>query len=140
MVCVNGEGLTVGRLLAPRVLGRLWIAALGLGLCLAPAAGAQTGAPINRGGNIFDRLNHESMRPVPTVPPSAAPRPDSTWVPDRYLSLPGAPGPVHVPGHWERQVSPYEVYTPPLVGTAPDGTQILFPAGVQPNANQRQSP
>ena len=118
---------------------RAAIIAGALGLALPPTSLAQGGSPGAR-GDIFDRLNSSSMRPLPSLPPAPAPRQDAIWVPDRYLSLPGIPGPVHVPGHWEHRVAPYEVFTPPLVGRAPDGRQVLFPAGVRPTVDQRQAP
>jgi len=93
------------------------------------------------GGAIFDRLNQSSTRPVPQTPaPNVAP-PNSTWVPDRFVQVPGVDGQVLVPGHWERRMSDHEVYTPPLTGRTPQGdTTIQFPAGSRPPANERQYP
>src|SRR6266446_110996 len=71
----------------------------------------------------------------PTVP-----TPEATWVPDRYVQVPGTDGPVLVPGHWERRLSDHEVYTPPLVGRTPNGDTINFPAGARPPVNERQAP
>jgi hypothetical protein len=41
---------------------------------------------------------------------------------------------------WERRLSDHEVYTPPLLGTTPNGDVINFPAGVRPPVNKRQAP
>lgn len=95
------------------------------------------------GGAIFDRLNQSSTRPTPTTPTPTVRAPNETWVPDRYVQVPGTDGQVLVPGHWERRLSDHEVYTPPLTGRATtplgDGT-INFPAGTRPPANERQFP
>jgi hypothetical protein len=89
----------------------------------------------------LDALRDSTRRPLPTVPPQPAPPPGpKVWVPDRHVTVPGVQGPVHVPGHWERRISEREVYTPPLVGVAPDGTAVVFPGGVRPVPEQRQSP
>src|SRR5690242_18086459 len=56
-------------------------------------------------GRAVDQINSSSMRGVPTPPVREAPRPDSVWVPDRWLSVPGAPQSVFEPGHWV-------IYTP----------------------------
>jgi len=93
------------------------------------------------GGAIFDRLNQSSTRPVPQTPAPTVPPPSSTWVPDRFVQVPGVDGQVLVPGHWERRMSDHEVYTPPLTGRTPQGdTTIQFPAGSRPPANERQYP
>jgi hypothetical protein len=49
-----------------------------------------------------DQMNSSSMRGVPTPPPAAqaAARPNAVWVPDRFVSAPGAPAGVFEPGHW----------------------------------------
>jgi len=93
------------------------------------------------GGAIFDRLNQSSTRPVPQTPAPTVTPPNSTWVPDRFVQVPGVDGQVLVPGHWERRMSDHEVYTPPLTGRTPQGdTTIQFPAGSRPPANERQYP
>jgi hypothetical protein len=115
------------------------VLACALALALPHAALAQARSPLGR-GDVIDRLNSSSMRPLPPLAPPPAARPESVWVPDRYLSLPGVPGPVHVPAHWEHPVSPHEVYAPPLVGRTPDGSPVYFPAGVRPKADARQAP
>lgn len=113
-------------------------------LLAAAMAFAQTPAP-SPGGlrpqDPLDALRDSTRRPLPTVPPRAAPPPGrDVWVPDRHVTVPGVPDPVHVPGHWERRVSEREVYTPPLVGVTPDGTPVLIPGGVRPVPELRQSP
>ena len=118
----------------------LRVLVVALALACVPPHPAFAQPASSRTGDIVDRLNRSSMRPLPPLPPAATPRPDSLWVPDRYLAVPDVPGPVHVPGHWEYQVSPHEVYAPPLVGRGSDGTQIFFPAGVRPTPGERQAP
>jgi hypothetical protein len=91
-------------------------------------------------GAIFDRLHDATTRPVPQVGPPTGTTPGMTWVPDRYVQVPGTDGPVSVPGHWERPLSAHEVYAPPLSGRAPNGDIINFPAGSRPPVNERQAP
>src|SRR5881628_4237227 len=67
-------------------------------------------------GAIFDRLHDATTRPVPQVGPPVVRPPESTWVPDRFVQVPGTDSPVYVPGHWERRLSDHEVHTPPLTG------------------------
>ena len=93
------------------------------------------------GGAIFDRLNRSSTRPVPQTPAPTVRQPDMSWVPDRFVQVPGVDGQVLVPGHWERRLSDHEVYTPPLTGRTPQGdSTIQFPAGTRPPVNERQYP
>ena len=93
------------------------------------------------GGAIFDRLNQSTTRPLPQTPPPTVRPPDSTWVPDRTVQVPGVDGQVFVPGHWERRLSDHEVYTPPLTGRTPQGDRTVdFPAGTRPPVNERQYP
>ena len=121
-------------------LGAAVVLAVGVPL----AALSQTKSPpggTTPGGAIFDRLRDSTTRPVPQVAPPRVPAPDMSWVPDRYVQVPGAADtPVLVPGHWERRLSDHEVYTPPLVGRTPQGDIIHFPAGSRPPVNERQSP
>jgi hypothetical protein len=92
-------------------------------------------------GAIFDRLNRSSTRPVPQTPAPTVRPPDMSWVPDRFVQVPGTDGQLLVPGHWERRLSDHEVYTPPLTGRTPQGdTTIHFPAGTRPPVNERQYP
>jgi len=93
------------------------------------------------GGAIFDRLNQSSTRPLPQTPAPTVRPPDTSWVPDRFVQVPGVDGQVLVPGHWERRLSDHEVYTPPLTGRTPQGdTTIHFPAGTRAPVNERQFP
>jgi len=92
------------------------------------------------GGAIFDRLRDSTTRSMPQVPSPATPAPEATWVPDRFVQVPGTDGPVLVPGHWERRLSDHEVYTPPLVGRSPNADILNFPAGARPPVNERQAP
>jgi hypothetical protein len=92
-------------------------------------------------GAIFDRLNRSTTRPVPQTPAPTVRPPDMSWVPDRFVQVPGTDGQVLVPGHWERRLSDHEVYTPPLIGRTPQGdATIQFPAGTRPPVNERQYP
>jgi len=126
-----------------------WYVAVGVAAILSAGTGhtalGQMRAPggTTPGGAIFDRLNQSSTRPMPTTPAPTVRAPSETWVPDRYVQVPGTDGQVLVPGHWERRLSDHEVYTPPLTGrtTTPlgDGT-IHFPAGTRPPANEREYP
>jgi hypothetical protein len=87
---------------------------------------------------IFDRLNDATTRPVPRRPPTVS-TPGMTWVPDRYVQVPGTDGPVSVPGHWERPLSDHEVYAR-RCRAGPNGDIINFPAGSRPPVNERQAP
>jgi hypothetical protein len=77
-------------------------------------------------GRAVDQINAGSMRGVPVPPVPVAPRPDRIWVPDRYVSTPGRPNGVHVPGHWVVVTPEGQVIAPPLRGTVP-GTGALEP-------------
>jgi len=105
-----------------------------LGHLMAPPGGTTPG------GSIFDGLRGTTTRRVPQVSRPPAPAAPDTWVPDRYVQVPGVDGPVLVPGHWERRLSDHEVYTPPLVGQTPDGRSLDFPAGPRPPVEERQGP
>lgn len=112
---------------------------------LLPAGGrAQTPPPggTTPGGGIFDRLREDTTRPMPTAPPPppAPTRSDMIWVPDRNVPVPGVPGIVLVPGHWEQRLSDHEVYVPPLTGRTEDGGTIQLPAGRRLPPDERVSP
>jgi hypothetical protein len=125
-----------------------WCVVLGAAVMLSAsslqAAFGQAKSPpggTTPGGAIFDRLNQSTTRPVPQTPAPTVRPPESTWVPDRFVQVPGTDGQVLVPGHWERRLSDHEVYTPPLTGRTPQGdTTINFPAGTRPPVNERQFP
>ena len=99
---------------------------------------------MNAGGGGAWRIPHATVlcgeANIKPVARPAIPAPESTWVPDRYVQVPGTDGPVMVPGHWERRLSDHEVYTPPLLGRSPNGDIINFPAAVRPPTNERQGP
>lgn len=99
---------------------------------------AQLGGGGTPSSRAIDQIQRSVTRPMPSLPPAAAPRSDSIWVPDRYVA--GPAGPVHVPGHWEQRIAPNEVRVPPLVVCTPGGECTLVPAGVRPPIEQRQSP
>ena len=63
-------------------------------------------------GKSIEQLGRSVTRPVPQAPPPTVSRPDSVWVPDRYLPD-SVHGTVLVPGHWERRLSDHEYYAPP---------------------------
>jgi hypothetical protein len=87
------------------------------------------------------KINAASRRPIAVTPEPVVVRPDTMWVPDRYVPIPGAQGGlVLVPGHWERRISDREVYVPPLPIANPAGGSQTIPAGVHPPADQRLSP
>ena len=117
--------------------------ALVLNVTLPQVAWSQMKSPpggTTPSGAMFDRLHDATTRGVPQVPPPTVPTPAETWVPDRYVQVPGTDGFVQVPGHWERRLSDHEVYTPPLLGRTPNGDSINFPAGVRPPVDERQGP
>jgi len=107
------------------------------GLLVLQGGAAQPTTPAQAARQITE----SSMRPLPSVPPREVPRPDTVWVPDRWIPAPGTGGAALVPGHWERRVSDRESYTPPLTGVNPaDGSLLVFPAGVRPPAEERREP
>src|SRR2546425_9007457 len=83
-------------------------------------------------GHAVDQITGASTAPVPTVAPRPVVRPDSVWVPDRYVPAPTTGSPVLVPGHWERLGSHHASYLPPPRTINPaDGRVRTFPAGVR---------
>jgi hypothetical protein len=123
--------------------GRSILVALGLVVASAAAVAAQSSLPpmgASRPADTLDTLRESVTRPLPALPAAPRPGPPAIWVPDRHVNVPGVPGLVHVPGHWERTVGPSEVRVPPLVGVAPDGTTVYFPGGVAPHPDRRESP
>jgi hypothetical protein len=108
-----------------------------------PSANARLATPTGRSTVTTDAItgiNAMSARPTPSSPGYTAVRPDMQWVPDRYVSVPGAPEGVLVPGHWERRVSEHEVYVPPLPVEHPRGAPELIHGGFRPPVEERNSP
>ncbi len=117
-----------------------------LAVCLAAAPGvavAQARLPstqVTPMSRTLDQLRDSAMRAIPSVPPPVVARPDTVWVPDRFVTIPGTAGLVHIPAHSERRLPDGDSYVPPLAGVAPDGHTVLVPAGRYPPADQRQAP
>lgn len=117
-----------------------------LAVCLAAAPGLAAAQarlpsiPASPTSRALDQIRDSSMRPLPAAPPVEIPRSDRAWVPDRFVTIPGTPGQVHIPAHWERRLPDGDFYVPPLTGVAPDGRTILVPAGRYPPADQRITP
>ena len=88
------------------------------GCLLTGAMLVQLGSP-SATSRAVDQIRSSSMKSVPVPPAPVAPRPDMVWVPDRYVSIPGHPTGVHVPGHWVRVTPDGRVIAPPLTGTVP---------------------
>jgi hypothetical protein len=88
----------------------------------------------------INQMNATSMRGVPSVAPTPAPRTDMIWVPTQVMRLPGE-GTVTVPAHWERRLDGRNVYVPPLTvrGTR-TGETTTVPAGIRPPADERLAP
>ena len=90
---------------------------------------------------LVDRINKNSLRAVPTAPDIAPFRPDSAWVPDRYVVVPGQSTPVMVPGHWEQRLSNGQVSVPTIVVPDPTtGSITVFPGGTKEPIEPRQGP
>ena len=104
---------------------------------LAGALAFVSGGP-SATARAVEGIKASSGRGTPQVPPRPIVRPDSVWVPDRWVPLPGERRPVHVPGRWERRLSEGELYAPPVtVGRPTDGTARTIPAGVRPPLEER---
>jgi hypothetical protein len=99
-------------------------------------AGGGTGT-----SRAVDQINAMSRAPVPAVGSRAVVRPDTVWVPDRWIPAPATSGAALVPGHWERRIGDHESYAPPLTGVNPaDGSLTVYPAGPRPPAGERREP
>jgi hypothetical protein len=121
-------------LIGVAVISSLGVHGMALGQMKSPPGGTTpTGA-------IFDRLQSSTTRAVPQVPPPTVRTPDMTWVPDRFVQVPGVDTPVLMPGHWERRLGNGDVHTPPLAGRSLNGDTVQFPAGTNPPVNERQAP
>ena len=108
-----------------------------------PVAGAGAQLPstlTTPTSRALNQLRDSSMRPIPTTPPAAIARPDSTWVPDRFVTVPGIPSQVHIPAHWEQRLPDGDSFVPPLTGLTPEGRVIQFPAGSYPPVDHRLEP
>ncbi len=105
------------------------------GLLLLQAGGSTSTS------RAVDQINAASRAPLPTVAPREVVRPDTVWVPDRWIPTPVTGGAALVPGHWERRISERESSVPPLTAVNPaDGSLAVFPAGVRPPAQERREP
>jgi hypothetical protein len=102
---------------------------LGNGLAQGPARGA---------GDPIGAATGRAMRPVPGAPPAAAAT--SVWVPARHVFVPGSGEAVLVPGHYERVISPTQVFVPPLILHPKSGASVTVPAGERPPVDVRQGP
>ena len=93
------------------------------------------------GGAMFDGLRGATTRPVPRVSPAPAPAAPDTWVPDRYVQVPGVDRPVLVPGHWEHRLPSGGYYAPPLTTcSSGSGACSTSPAGEYPSPGMRVGP
>jgi hypothetical protein len=92
--------------------------------------------------SAVDRINGMSTRPLPSAQPRPVVRDSMTWVPDRWVVLPGDAGQgVLVPGHWERTLPGGRVHVPPATVFRPStGRYETLPAGEYPPATERLSP
>jgi hypothetical protein len=112
----------------------LGVVLLGAGVCAAQITGTLGTRPGNATSRALDQLERSVTRPVPALPPAPFVRPDSVWVPDQYIRVPGVASDVHVPPHWEHRLPSGELYSPPLVGTTPEGRSVPLPPGTYPPA------
>jgi hypothetical protein len=84
------------------------------------------------------QINAASMRPLPSTAPRPVVRDNMIWVPTRSARLPGEPGTVMVPGHWERRLPDgNQVHVPPLTVFPPSGAPVTVPAGIRPPVEER---
>lgn len=112
----------------------LSVVLLGAGVGAAQITGTLGTSPGNATSRALDQLERSVTRPVPALPPAPVVRPGSVWVPDQYIRVPGVASDVHVPAHWEHRLPGGELYSPPLVGTTPDGRSVPLPPGSYPPA------
>ena len=93
------------------------------------------------GGGARDPIGDakaRALRPVPQAPAQGAGT--SVWVPPRRVFLPGTTEEVWVPGHYERVISPTQVWVPPLSVESSGGQGVTIPAGERPPAGVRPGP
>jgi hypothetical protein len=89
----------------------------------------------------IDAIVRSATRPQPAPREPVVVRPDPVYVPNRYVDVPGEPGPLLVPGHREYRLSEREFYAPPLPAChGPTGGCLSIPAGVRPPPESRLGP
>jgi hypothetical protein len=119
-------------------MGRWWRASSG---CLLAGLLLQIQLGPTPTSRAVDQINRASRQPLPSVAPRPVPPADMVWVPDRYVPIPGEPGGVLVPGHWERRIGEREYHVPPVTVIKPsDGTLETIPGGVRPPVEERRGP
>jgi hypothetical protein len=111
----------------------LGLVLLGVDVGAAQITGTLGTSPSNATSRALDQLNQSVMRPVPSLPPAPVVRPATVWVPDQYIRVPGVASDVHVPAHWEHRLPSGQLYSPPLVGTTPEGQAVPLPPGSYPS-------
>jgi hypothetical protein len=79
-----------------------------------------------------------AVSPLPRV--TAVPPPSAVWVPARHVVIPGSGETVLVPGHYERVISPTQVFVPPLIVHTTGGSSVTVPAGERPPVDVRAGP
>lgn len=90
---------------------------------------------------LLDQVRARTKEPVTAMPRPVTPRSDTVWVADRFVPIPGVPGVVRIPAHWERRISGSESYVPPLVIIDPtEANAHVIPGGVRPSADLRSAP
>jgi hypothetical protein len=113
----------------------------GPGLRAGPVPGLAAGAGQGLAGGAGDPIAAaaaRAMRPAPRVGP--APAAGTVWVPARQVFIPGTGGSTLVPGHYERVISPTQVFVPPLIVLTESGASVTVPAGERPPVDVRPGP
>lgn len=89
----------------------------------------------------LNQVRAQAVRPVPAPPQREELGSDWVWVPERFISMPGEPGGVRVPAHWERRISDRQFHVPPLViFKLTEGTFSAIPAAIKEPPDARQGP
>jgi hypothetical protein len=101
------------------------------------AATARAMRPVPRVGAAPATAAH-AVSPLPQT--RAAPPPSAVWVPARHVFIPGSGETVLVPGHYERVISPTQVFVPPLIVQTTGGSSVTVPAGERPPVDVRAGP
>jgi hypothetical protein len=113
-----------------------WLPVVLVALQIGGGVGGRT--PSSR---AIDSIVRSVTRPPSTPAPPDVVRPDMVYVPNRYVDVPGEPGPLLVPGHWERRISEREYYAPPLPAcSGATGGCLNIPAGVRLPPDSRLGP